>query len=131
MRYTSLQNPQLLLIFALMKELHECPICGTEFEGRSNKIYCSSRCRSERGNGVFRNRHALKIKTNKIFWNNHNILKQMYEWFGSYQLPLFALENAGYNPDENTGVNDRDGIETYEYYIEAGSTLFIIHKKQN
>jgi hypothetical protein len=55
----------------------------------------------------------------------------MYKWFGNYSLPIFALENAGYNFDENTGVNNEDGIETYEYYIEVESTHFIIYKKQN
>lgn len=28
-----------------MKQMRECPVCGEQFFGRTNKKYCSTRCR--------------------------------------------------------------------------------------
>jgi hypothetical protein len=106
-----------------------CPICDNNFEGRRNKIYCSTRCRSEQGNASFNAHHEDEILTEKALRKNVTILTNMYKWFGNYKLPYFALENAGFDKKRNTGMTDDDTFLYHSYGVEiVGTEFFKIFK---
>ena len=53
--------------------MNTCPTCGTSFEGRSNKVYCSERCRKK----AEKKRHYEKHGYNKEYKRRHD-LKNLY-----------------------------------------------------
>ena len=114
----------------------ECPVCNTEFEGRPNKIYCRTRCRSEQGNKKYAAQHENEITHKNALSNNRKILANMYNMVGSIELPISVFDNAGFDKTRYTGYQ-KDGFflpNTYfmcfEYTVQIiGTEFFKIIKK--
>ncbi len=108
-----------------------CNICGAPFEGRRNKIYCSSRCRSEQNNGLFAERHEAEIKNEKALRKNRAILAGFYEFHESDELRLSALKKAKFDFDTNTGIGKRGETYYHDFTIKLISEhYFKIIKNQ-
>ena len=108
----------------------ECPVCNTEFEGRPNKIYCGTKCRSEQGNKKYAAQHENEITHKNALSNNRKILANMYKWFGSLELPVSAFGNAGFDVNSYTGFQKGGYFFYYEYTVQIiGTEFFKIIKK--
>jgi hypothetical protein len=103
-----------------------CQRCDTLFEGRANRQYCSTACKS----AVNNERQLVKTKelidTNKVLRRNRRILIELFELFGSQPFDRSLLDRKGFNSEYMTSA-DKDFILFYEFalYRKSKDVFFI------
>ena len=105
-----------------------CQKCDTPFEGRANRQYCSTACKS----AVNNERQLVKTKelidTNKILRRNRRILMDLFDLFGSQPFERVLLDRKGFDANYLTSAED-DGIIFYEFALRQKSKgIFFITK---
>ena len=91
----------------------KCPGCPNFFWGRSNRIYCSQKCKSKINNDRVAERDKIVIEIDKTLKKNRKIIAQLYNLFGGQELTQAIIKNSGLdNPFKTT--NGR--METGELY---------------
>ena len=107
----------------------ECANCGEPFEGRSNRQYCSTACKSAVNNHRQLDKKAEQIKTNKILNRNRRIMIQLHDIFGSEAIQKKFIIKLGLEAKYNTGSHDGK-FYFYEYVLirdkEDKEIFFII-----
>ena len=73
-----------------------CESCGSLFEGRANKRYCSSRCQSTTNNQRVAERDEIARTFEREIRTNRRILITLYRLFGDKELPEFVIRNSGF-----------------------------------
>ena len=64
-----------------------CAYCGDQFDGRPNRVYCSSSCKSAINNQRYAARDLEARKIERSIRANRNILSKLYGLFGDTPLP--------------------------------------------
>jgi hypothetical protein len=76
----------------------QCKQCKEIFEGRLNKEFCSTSCKSTYNNQLARIRNKnLKQAFDKVK-HNKNALRNLYQLFGNSAISGELLERAGLQP---------------------------------
>lgn len=57
---------------------HICPVCGEDFFGRENKIYCCDKCRYHTNNLIAKKSRTYTREENRILKINSMALKSLY-----------------------------------------------------
>ena len=83
--------------------IKKCQKCGRTFEGRANKNYCSSNCKSAMNNSRVAERDKESLSIHQQLNQNRRILKALYGVFGEQELPTGVVEKSGLNFQINTG----------------------------
>ncbi len=81
-----------------------CIQCGTIFQGRANKKFCSSSCKNEYHNEQYRNQNQVLMRLDKILHKNRTVLKDMYAVYRSTPVSLEVLKARGFHPDFHTHI---------------------------
>ena len=71
-----------------------CPHCGTSFEGRANRAYCSTSCKSAINNFRIAERDKTANDVAKIVKNNRRILMQLHNIYGEVELPAIVVSTT-------------------------------------
>ncbi len=105
-----------------------CERCQTDFDGRANRQYCSTACKS----AVNNERQYVKtrdlILINKTLRANRRIMLELYELFGSEPFDRQLLARKGFDSKRTTGSTDRT-LHFYEYVLSQNNQgLFFITK---
>jgi hypothetical protein len=105
-----------------------CERCQTDFEGRANRQYCSTACKS----AVNNERQYVKTKDlihiNKTLRANRRIMADLYELFGEQPFDRQLLDRKGLDSKRTTGSTDRS-LLFYEYVLSQNNQgLFFITK---
>jgi hypothetical protein len=97
----------------------KCLECGTAFQGRSDKKFCSDQCRTAYNNHLNSdNSHFIRNVTNALR-RNRRILSEMNPG-GKTTVPRLKLEQEGFNFHYYTSVyTTRDG-RMYYYCYDQG-----------
>jgi predicted nucleic acid-binding Zn ribbon protein len=96
---------------------HQCKKCRTTFSGRKNKQFCSKECKSDFNNDKSRKRNAHFNDTMKEIKRNRDILKKIYDVFGTNTLPLIILNATKLNFGCYTGIKNSGQTLFGEYEI--------------
>jgi hypothetical protein len=102
-----------------------CATCGQTFEGRANKEYCSTACKSAVNNKRQAKKNSKVLEREKIIRRNKNILEKLYLIFKNKPFDLTYALNAGLNLDfySRKGTN---GSAFHEYCLIQTNELYYI-----
>lgn len=81
-----------------------CSHCGDPFEGRPNRAYCSTSCKSAVNNQRYAARDGEARKVERVIRANRTILSKLYQLFGHQLLPEGLLAQSALNTSFNSGV---------------------------
>ena len=112
-----------------------CKSCGGIVVGRSDKIFCSSDCRTEYHNIQNRLKHKYFRQVNAILKRNYNILLSLNE-SGKTKLKKETLEKSQFNFQyfTNTYVTKKGMIYVFVYdqgYLELSNNVIALVKKES
>ena len=85
--------------------LQKCNHCGRPFEGRPNRAYCSSSCKSAINNHRFAERDKETRASERKIRSNQNILAKLHELLGNVKLPEAALEKSSLDFEYKSGTS--------------------------
>ncbi|MCP9745978.1 2-hydroxyacyl-CoA dehydratase family protein [Lacihabitans sp. CS3-21] len=92
-----------------------CPVCQNSFEGRKNKKYCSTFCKTSHNNEVFQKKNeALKEIIGEVK-KNRLVLKKIFEIFQSTPIPIDLLRATNINMKYFTSVS-KEGYYMFGEY---------------
>jgi hypothetical protein len=105
-----------------------CQRCDTLFEGRANRQYCSTACKS----AVNNERQLVKTKelidTNRVLRRNRRILIELFDLFDSQPFDKSLLDRKGFDANYATSVEENSMV-FYEFALYRKTTgLFFITK---
>lgn len=84
-------------------ERRECPMCGKEIAGRSDKLFCSDRCRNRYHNGKRDSVRRCRMETMKAIDDNYRFLDLMVR-LGKSSVALEEAIRSGFSPGFMTGT---------------------------
>jgi predicted nucleic acid-binding Zn ribbon protein len=105
--------------FTTMKT-KECKCCGSTFEGRSNKKFCSTNCKNDFHNENYRNQNFILYKLDKILHKNRAVLLDMYTIYRSSPINLDILKARGFHPNYHTHIFNSPLGEKYTMIYDVG-----------
>ena len=97
----------------------KCPICSSVVKGRTDKIFCSTKCKSIDQYEKRQETEAFYFKVEKQLRNNRKILKK-YNKSGFTTLRKSRLIEDGFNPDFFTHYWKNQKGEVYLFVYEYG-----------
>ncbi|MCI2082984.1 MAG: DUF2116 family Zn-ribbon domain-containing protein [Bacteroidales bacterium] len=74
-----------------------CLVCGRPLAGRTDKKFCSDRCRNIYNNGRYRRQRKRLCDFNRTLVTNYYLLRQMVA-SGKHSCPKAALLRSGFDP---------------------------------
>lgn len=98
----------------------KCIYCSTEFEGRLNRKFCSSKCKNAHHNEVNRDKESVVRNLNKALHKNWIILQDMYRVYRSTPINLSVLESNGFKTKYHTHVHNSPVGEKYTMVYDYG-----------
>jgi endogenous inhibitor of DNA gyrase (YacG/DUF329 family) len=102
-----------------MKETKMCPICNSTVKGRSDKIFCSTKCKSIDQYGKRQEDERFFIKVDRHLKINRKILKR-YNKSGFTTIRKNKLLNEGFNPNFFTHYWKNQKRDIYLFVYEYG-----------
>lgn len=115
------------------KKQYNCPVCGSEINGRSDKKYCDDYCRSTHHYKLNENNNKLIRRMNSRLRKNRRILDKVIakeRTCCSYQHLLFL----GFDFSIHTSIYINDDGDTCYYcydrgYVSKGKDQYLIVKR--
>lgn len=101
----------------------DCISCGSAFEGRLNKKFCSSNCKNSYHNENYRNQNGVLYKLDKILHKNRAVLMDMYTVYRSSPISLDILKARGFHPNYHTHIFNSPVGEKYTMIYDVGFKL--------
>ena len=95
----------------LMQDSYEeklCLNCGTPIKGRTDKLFCCSRCKNEWHNRLTGEQRRRRERVFNTLWKNYKILELVME-SGDPLPEIHALTDLGFRPEYVTGFCRRRG----------------------
>lgn len=116
-----------------MKKNHDCPICGNDKSlGRSDKKYCSTKCRNKKNNRIYKSINSDTQRIDQILHRNYQILKQLQV----SKLTRNELTSLGFNLRYFTHQTrlKKDNTSVYcvyhlGYYYGSDKLIYIVEIK--
>ncbi len=85
-----------------------CTNCQTEFEGRSNQRFCSTRCKNEYNNARHRASSQVTKPIDDILHRNHRILTEILEEQSQAMVTQAELAMKGFQFGYVTGIATKE-----------------------
>lgn len=82
-----------------------CQNCGDPFRGRSNQLYCSSRCKAATNNHRYKERDEEARKVELKVRANRNILSKLYQVFDDKELLPMVIKHSNLDTRYKSGVS--------------------------
>ena len=96
-----------------------CPECGDEFQGRSDKKFCSDMCRNSFNNKQNSNSTNLVRNINNILRKNRRVLQELNP-SDKTKVHKNKLMDKGYNFNYATNIYQTKTGNTYYFCYEHG-----------
>ena len=101
-----------------------CLQCGKKIAGRTDKVFCSDRCRSLYNYHKSRSRALVRVRTMSALEKNYNLLDGLIR-LGVGEAEVAELEVMGFKPACATHFVERGKLREYwcfdiRYYISGG-----------
>ena len=99
-----------------------CPMCGSKISGRSDKIYCSVKCKSQYHLERKAQHLPFTSPIDKILHRNWIILTEYYEITGTrkFFVSKAELNKAGFHINYFTTIHTNAKGKTYYYVYNFG-----------
>lgn len=97
-----------------------CQSCSKEFEGRSNKKFCSNECKNKHHNAAHREKQEVITDINKILHRNWTTLHHLYGIYRSAPISMNIVEAYGFNKKYFTHVQNSPIGEKYTMAYDVG-----------
>lgn len=96
----------------------KCPVCKSPVKGRSDKKYCSTKCRSFYHNGLKNATQSVTERTDKLLHRNRSILLEiMGKNARQKKVNMVELERRKFNFSYCTGIYENaQGKRYYNVY---------------
>lgn len=118
---------------------NKCLVCSTEFQGRSDKKFCSNLCKSTYNNNLRKESEAITRIIDDILHKNHRILMEFctieaQTKYNQWMLNRKDLAKKGFQFDYFTGsyFNKQGKLYQYVYnfaWMEFSTQEILIIKK--
>lgn len=99
-----------------------CPVCGDEFEGRTDKRFCTDYCRSDFNNSLRSSYKKTMRHINQTLHHNRNILFQLKK-AGVSKTSKAGMLKAGFNFTYFTNQYITNSGIVYYYCYDFGYRL--------
>lgn len=107
-----------------------CQSCHKEFEGRSNRKFCSVSCKNKFHNSKNKEREANVTSINKILHRNWSTLHKLYDVYRSSPISMDVAEAYGYDKNYFTHIHNSPIGEKYTMIYDLGLKNHIDNKIQ-
>ncbi len=112
----------------------ECPVCGDEFRGRSDKKFCSDQCRNLFNNSQNRTANNYVRNINNILRKNRKVLMELNPE-GKTSVKSDELVRKGMDFEHVTSIMHTKTGNTYYFCYEYGyrkleNNYFMLVKKK-
>lgn len=81
-----------------------CHHCHALFDGRPNRVYCSTSCKSATNNERYARRDYQARKVERAIRKNRGIVSKLYQLFDGQALSARVIEQTALNTAFNTGA---------------------------
>ena len=102
-----------------MFENRKCPVCGGEITARSDKKYCSLKCKSSNQYEKRQTEEAFFLKVEKQLRTNRKVLKH-YNKSGYTTIRKSELERQGFDAMFHTHYWENKKGDRYQFVFEFG-----------
>jgi len=96
-----------------------CIHCKSDFEGRSNQKYCSTKCKNAYHNERIKDKEAHVYELNRILHKNWVVLGKLYEIYRSSPISIQIAKAHGlvdkYHTHKHQSPRGENYIMTYDY----------------
>jgi hypothetical protein len=104
----------------------KCPVCGEELKGRSDRVYCSSKCKSSNQYEERLEKEQYYLKVDRQLKVNRKLLKR-FNTAGKSTIRKELLIEAGFDPMYFTNYWKNQKGDVYLFCYEFG----FIERKEN
>lgn len=110
-----------------------CCVCDTKLFGRSDKVFCSLKCKNKYHSEIRKTSKTASKETIKILYRNHQILCEiMGEDCAKYKINKLALQRKGFNFEVLSGIEQNKfgyklKLFDFSWYLSNHSTIVIYH----
>lgn len=120
------------------KKSRLCVICDTPLFGRSDKRFCSVKCKNNYHAEIRRTTNAFAKDTFKQLLRNHRILSELIgPEKKDFEINLMSLKRKGFDPQSITGFKLRSAeivfsLFNFSWTFTAGQTIAVsFHENQS
>lgn len=112
-----------------------CVICDSKLFGRSDKRFCSSKCKNRYHAEIRKTNRTVSKETLKVLYRNYRILSSlMSRNCSKYQVSKLVLQQKGFDPETITGMEyNKFGIRLkvfdFYWYLSANNTIVVSRMK--
>ncbi len=107
----------------------KCPVCGDEIKGRSDKRYCSLKCKSANQYEKRQKEEAFFLKVEKQLRINRKVLKH-YNKSGYTTIRKSELEKQGFDSRYHTHYWENQKGDRYSFVFEYGFLETTVNGKE-
>ena len=103
-----------------------CPICGARLQGRLDKRFCSSACRSQYFRNKNQERLPVSLPIDSILHKNWKILSEFYASIEKkkFFVALSKLSKKGFQPEYFTTAFENAQQKKYFFVYDFGWMMF-------
>ena len=103
----------------------KCKVCKNTVVGRSDKIFCSVKCKSEYHWALRRLTNKATMDIDKILHRNHSILHEVFgEGKTQVKVPRSKLDEKKFNYKFHTHTHTNSKGKTFYYLYDFGWMAF-------
>jgi hypothetical protein len=98
-------------------QFKDCPACGDQFQGRLNRQYCSSDCKTQHNNELARERRQEERLITRDYLLNYKLLEKLLQMNGGNPLVIGSKELGffGFKSEAPSIRTKIDGVLTYVF----------------
>lgn len=111
-----------------MNPIKQCPVCQTSIKGRTDKKFCSPKCKSIFQYENRQQKEAFYLQVDKQLKTNRKILKK-FNKSGKSTVRAEVLQELGFNPQFFTHYWKNKQGDVYLFVYEYGFLTRKEHKK--
>jgi hypothetical protein len=110
--------------------MSSCLACKKEFDGRSNRKFCSVSCKNRFHNERNKEKEAAVLEINKILHKNWTTLNKLYDVYRSAPISMDVVEAYGFNKTYFTHIHNSTLGDKYSMVYDLGLKYNLDNKIQ-
>lgn len=108
----------------------QCSKCNALLDGRSNKLYCSPRCKKAVNNRSYKESTKDASILERKVRDNRNLLAQIHKIFGETPMPADIIDKTALDKGFFTSISENRDIQAFlDYTLSVHEKNFYIIKK--